>query len=143
MILNNKFWIFFPLLDIGRQPSYHHEYNSVRNELFPQHSHSHLSHHRHHPYATVLEQHHRFTSQQPTVVQYHQQQQQQQPPQQQQQTDMTSIGFDAELCAREIVTSPLSSTGSSITNNAANGEEHHSTIIPTISTTAASTDSQP
>lgn len=53
---------------------------------------------------------------------------------------MTSVVFDAELCAREIVASPLSSTGSSIANNTTNGEEDHSTIIPT---TAASSDSQP
>jgi hypothetical protein len=56
---------------------------------------------------------------------------------------MTSVVFDAELCAREIVASPLSSTDSSITNNAVNGDEHHSTVVPTIATTAASTDSQP
>ncbi|CAF1554604.1 unnamed protein product, partial [Adineta steineri] len=31
---------------IGRQGNYHHEYNSGRNDLFPQHHHSHLSHHR-------------------------------------------------------------------------------------------------
>ncbi|CAF0776307.1 unnamed protein product [Rotaria sordida] len=116
---------------IGRQGTYHHEYNSVRNELFPQHPHSHLGHHRHHPYATTLEQHHRFSSQQPTLLQYQQQQQQ---------SDMTSVVFDAELCAREIVSSPLSSTGSS---NVVNGEEHHSTVLPTIATAAATTDSQP
>jgi hypothetical protein len=56
---------------------------------------------------------------------------------------MTPVAFDAELCAREIVASPLSSTGSSITNNAANGDEHHSIGVPTITTTAATTDSQP
>ena len=56
---------------------------------------------------------------------------------------MTSAVFDAELCAREIVASPLSSTNSSITNNAANGEEHHSTVVPSIATLAATTASQP
>ncbi|UJR36570.1 hypothetical protein I4U23_029289 [Adineta vaga] len=81
---------------LGRQGNYHHEYNSIRNDLFPSHHQSHLNQHRHHPYATTLEQHHRFSSQQPTVVQYHHQQAQQQ-------SDMTPVVFDAELCAREIV----------------------------------------
>ncbi|CAF4531990.1 unnamed protein product, partial [Rotaria magnacalcarata] len=122
---------------LGRPGTYPHDYNSVRNELFSQHPHSHLGHHRHNPYATELEQqHHRFSSQQSNVVQYQQHQQQQQ-------SDMSSVVFDAELCAREIVSSPLSSTGSSITNHVANGEEHHSTVLPTIATTAATTDSQP
>jgi hypothetical protein len=56
---------------------------------------------------------------------------------------MTPVVFDAELCAREIVASPLSSTGSSITNNVANGEEHHSIVVPTNTSTAATTASQP
>lgn len=118
---------------IGRQTAFHHDYNSVRTDLFPSHHHSHLNPHRHHPYAAALEQHHhRFSSQQSTVVQY-----------QPTPSDMTSVVFDAELCARELVASPLSSTGSSITNNAANSDEHHSTAMPTLTTTAASTDSQP
>lgn len=118
---------------IGRQVAFHHDYNSVRTDLFPSHHHSHLNPHRHHPYAAALEQHHRFSSQSSTVVQYNQPQP----------SDMTSVVFDAELCAREIVASPLSSTGSSITNNAANSDEHHSTAMPTLTTTAASADSQP
>ena len=127
-------------LDLARQGNYHHhDYNGVRNDLYPQHLHSHLVQHRHHPYGTAVDhqqQHHqRFSSQQPTVVQYHQQQQSSS-------SDMTPVAFDAELCAREIVSSPRSSTGSSTVNNAANNEDHHSSVMPTMTVHAAS-DSQP
>ncbi|CAF1235723.1 unnamed protein product [Adineta ricciae] len=125
---------------LGRPGNYHHEYNSIRSDLFPSHLQSHLNQHRHHPYSAAPDQHHRFSSQQPNVVQYHHQQAQQQ---QQQQSDMTPVVFDAELCARELVASPLSSTGSSITNNVTNGDEHHSTIVSSIPSTTTTTDCQP
>ncbi|CAF0902292.1 unnamed protein product [Adineta steineri] len=92
------------------------EYNTRQDnyqcgDLYP--SHLHLVHHT---YPSAFEQHQRFSSQQ----------------QQQQQLEITTNGFDAELYAREIITSPHSSTGSSaINNNNNNNEEQHLNVIST------------
>jgi len=66
--------------------------NYQYGELYPQHVH--LVHHS-------FDQHQRFSSQQ--------------------QLEMTTNGFDAELCAREIVTSPIN-----------NNEEQHLNVIKTV-----------
>lgn len=131
-------------LDIMRQTNYqsHHEFNSVRNEMFPSHHSSQLSHHRQHPYAIPTEQQsqpHRFPSQQSNIVQYHHHHHHQQSSVV---SDVTSVSFDAERCARELVASPLSSTDSSTTaTNTMNSEEHHSTGLPPMTPTSAN--SQP
>jgi len=80
--------------------------NYKYSDLYPQHLHL-VSH----TYPSAFEQHQRFSSQQ--------------------QLEMTTNGFDAELCARELVTSPLSSTDSSATNNIKNGEEQHLNVSTT------------
>ena len=129
-------------LDLTRPGNYHlhHDYNSVRNDNFSQHHHSQLAQHRHHPYPNILDaqqqQQHRFSSQSAaTAVQYHPNPNS---------SEMASVVFDAEQCAREIVSSPLSSTGSSSTaNNGTLCEEHHSTGIPPMTAATSVADSQP
>jgi hypothetical protein len=64
-------------------------------------------HLHHHPYTQAFEQHQRLS-------------------------EITTNNFDNELCTREIVTSPLSSAGSSTANNMINGEEQHLNIIKTV-----------
>lgn len=130
-------------VDLVRQGNYnpHHEYNTVRNDIFPSHHSSHLGHHRHHPYSMATSeqtsQQHRYSSQANTVLQYHHHSQPGSVV-----NDSTAMNFDAESCARDIITSPLSSTGSSTTAaNAVNSEEHHSTGLPPMTPTSA--DSQP
>ncbi|UJR09548.1 hypothetical protein I4U23_013784 [Adineta vaga] len=63
----------------------------------------------HHTYPSAFEQHQRYSSSH--------------------QLEMTTNGFDAELYAREIVTSPHSPTGSSTINTMKNTDEQHLNVM--------------